>query len=330
MVKAFVVGKFLPFHKGHEAMIHFALTKCDLLTVLICCSDKENISDTTRKKWIEKSFEGYKNIEVKSFNYLENELPNSSESSTEVSKIWSVVFKKMFPDYTLFVSSEKYGDFVAGYMNIRHIFFDESRALFPVSASAIRSDLFANWKFLPGSVKPDFVIKVVLLGTESTGKSTLTQQLAQHYNCSLVSEAGRDIIDDSNEFSFNDLHLVATEHAKRIDEAVLGESPLIIIDTDIHITKSYAQFIFEKELDVDDDIIKSNQANLYLYLGDDAPYMQDGTRLNQIERNFLDLSHREILQRHKIDTIEIWGNWTNRFDRAVKEIDSLLLKRAVP
>jgi HTH-type transcriptional repressor of NAD biosynthesis genes len=52
MTKAFVFGKYLPFHKGHEAMIKFALTKCDLLTVLVCCSDKESIPDTVRNSWI--------------------------------------------------------------------------------------------------------------------------------------------------------------------------------------------------------------------------------------------------------------------------------------
>ena len=57
MIKAFVFGKFLPFHKGHEAIINFALTKCDFLTVLVCCSDKENITAMTRQKWIEKTFE---------------------------------------------------------------------------------------------------------------------------------------------------------------------------------------------------------------------------------------------------------------------------------
>jgi HTH-type transcriptional regulator, transcriptional repressor of NAD biosynthesis genes len=50
MIKAFVFGKFLPFHKGHQAMINFALTKCDYLSVLICCSDKENIDGLIRQK----------------------------------------------------------------------------------------------------------------------------------------------------------------------------------------------------------------------------------------------------------------------------------------
>lgn len=119
------------------------------------------------------------------------------------------------------------------------------------------------------------------------------------------------------------MYWVAKEHAKRIDKAVLGESPIVIIDTDIHITKSYAQFIFGKKLVVDDKIIESNKADLYLYLNTDAPYIQDGTRLNKIDRNLLDLSHRDILQRHKIDIVEIHGNWKKRFDRALKEIDLL-------
>jgi len=211
-------------------------------------------------------------------------------------------------------------------MNIKHILFDKPREKFPVSASAIRSDLFANWIFLPDSVKPDYAVKVVILGTESTGKTMLTKKLAQHYNCSFVSEAGRDLIADSNSFSFDDLYLVAAEHAKRIDKAILGESPLVIIDTDIHITKSYAQFMFGKELVVDDQIIESNKADLYLYLNTDAPYIQDGTRLNKADRNFLNLSHRDILQQHKIDIVEIHGNWKKRFDYAIKEIDLLIEK----
>ena len=55
MVKGFVFGKFLPFHKGHQAMINFALGHCDFLTVLVCASDKETISGEPRKGWIEKT-----------------------------------------------------------------------------------------------------------------------------------------------------------------------------------------------------------------------------------------------------------------------------------
>jgi HTH-type transcriptional repressor of NAD biosynthesis genes len=324
MTKAFVFGKFLPFHKGHEAMINFALNKCDFLTVLVCCSDKENIPGTIRSSWIDKAFENEKKVEVRTFNYLESELPNTSETSESVSKIWSDIFKKLFPDYSLLITSEEYGNFVAYFMNIQHIAFDIPKKHFPVSATAVRKDVFANWKYLPDSVKPDFAIKIVILGTESTGKTNLTEKLAKHFNCSLVLEAAREIIANSNNFSFDDLYLVATEHAKRIDKIILADNPLVIIDTDIHTTKSYSRFTFKKELEISADIYNSNRANIYLYLNNDVEYFQDGTRLSEAERNLLDLSHRQVLTDHNIDIIEMKGDWNERFEKAVEKINKLI------
>jgi HTH-type transcriptional repressor of NAD biosynthesis genes len=327
MVKAFVFGKFLPFHKGHEAMINYALKKCDFLTVLVCCSDKENITANTRQKWIEKTFENQNEIEIKSFHYLESELPNTSDSSKEVSKVWSAKFKKLFPDYDFVITSEEYGNYVASFMGIKHIAFDIPKQLFPISATAVRNDIFTNWIFLPDSVKPSFVIKIVVLGTESTGKTILTERLAKYFNCSSVKEAGRDLIPNSNSFGFDELHLVASEHAKRIDKAVLGHSPLIIIDTDIHITKSYARFVFNKELEVDDEIYNSNKADLYIYLNNDVEHQQDGTRLDKSNRDLLDLSHRTILREKNIKFVEIEGDWEQRFKRTLKEIELIINKK---
>jgi len=327
MDKAFVFGKFLPFHKGHEAMIRFALTKCNFLTVLVCCSDKESIPGQVRKAWIEKTFENQNHIEVRIFNYSESEFPNTSVTSKDVSEIWADIFKKQFPDYSLLITSEPYGVIVAEFMNIQHVVFDLDRKLYPVSATSIRSDVFRNWKYLPDSVKFDFVFKVVILGTESTGKTTLTQKLSTHYKCSYVFEAAREIIANSNSFSLDDLHLVAKEHSKRIDQAVIGESPLVIIDTDIHTTKSYSNFTFDKELEVSDDIYNSNKADLYLYLNNDIEYLQDGTRLNETVRNLLDVSHRQVLTAHNINIIEINGNWQERFEKAVEQIDILIFSK---
>ena len=305
-------------------MIHFAMAKCDLLTVLVCASDRESIAADTRRKWIEDTFLGYGNVEVISFNYSESQLPNTSDSSQEVSKVWAEKFRELFPDYDLVVTSEEYGNYVASFMGIKHIAFDIPKRLFPVSATAVRNNLFANWKFLPDTVKPHFAIKVVILGTESTGKSFLTQRLVRHYGCSMVTEAGRDLIADSNSFQFEDLHLVAREHANRIIRAVCAHYPLVIIDTDIHITMSYAQFIFGRQLDTDDWIYNSNRADLYLYLNNDVGYTDDGTRLNEAERNLLDLSHRSVLRDHHIDFIEISGSWEMRFKQSVEEIDRII------
>jgi len=329
MVKAFVFGKFLPFHKGHEAMISFALTKCDFLSVLVCCDNEETIPGEIRKGWIESTFAAVKNIAVKVLHYDNRLLPNTSETSANVSAIWSVEFKKHCPDYDLIITSEPYGELVAGFMGIQHIAFDLDKGHYPISASVIRNDLFANWHYLPAAVKLYFAIKVAILGTESTGKTTLTEQLAKHFNCSYVLEVGRELIPDSTKFTFEDLHLVANEHAKRIDEAIWGDSPLIIIDTDIHITKSYARFTFDKELPVQNQVYHTNRADLYLYLNNDAPYYQDGTRLSKIDRDLLDQSHRVILTDHQINLVEISGTRQNRFEQAVSEVSKLIANKTI-
>jgi HTH-type transcriptional repressor of NAD biosynthesis genes len=327
MIKAFIFGKFMPFHKGHEAMIKYALSNCDFLTVLVCCSNSEVIQGNIRKKWIVKTFQNNSNIEVLTFNYDENELPNTSESSVDISKKWSEVFIKIFPDYSLLITSEPYGYYVAEFMGIEHLAFDIDKKIFPVSATIIRNDIFKYWNYLPTSVKTYFTIKVIILGTESTGKTTLTELLAKHYNCSFVKEVAREIISNSNTFKYEELYQVAEEHSKQIHRAVDGKSPLVIIDTDIHITKSYARFIFNKELEIGDEIYNINKSDLYIYLKNDVEFVQDGTRLDETERNRLDFTHRQILKEHNIHIIEIEGNWDNRFNKAVNFIDGLIQRR---
>ena len=310
-------------------MINFALTNCDSLTVLVCASNREIIPGDVRASWVKDTFLDKPNVEVRVYAYNESELPNTSESSREISATWTAVFANLFPDYTLLVTSEPYGDFVAGCMGIQHLAFDPGRKMIPVSATAIRNNVYDNWRYLPESVKSFYAIKVVLLGTESTGKSTLTKNLAEHFACGMVTEAGRDLIDDSNEFVFEDLFAVATEHARRIDRAVIGEYPLIVIDTDIHITKSYAKFMFAKSLAVDDKMYASNKASLYLYLNNDVAYVQDGTRLSEADRNLLDICHRKTLQEHGIELVEISGNWGERFTKAVEQINQLIVEKRV-
>lgn len=327
MIKAFVFGKFLPFHKGHQGMINFALSKADHVTVFICCSNKETIPPSVRKEWIANTFKDDSRVEARIYCYKEEELPNSSVSSKEISATWADVFTKELPGVSILVTSEPYGEYVAGYMGIRHIPFDFKRELFPIAASAIANDLFAHWHYLPDAVKPFYAKKVVILGTESTGKSTLTKNLSEHFNCTAVDEAGRDIIADSNHFEFSDLALVAAEHARRIEEAMKGSSPLLIIDTDIHITKSYAQFVFKKELAVSEAIYLSNKADLYLYLDKDISYYQDGTRLHEEERNAIDASHRSVLNQHNINIVEISGGWQDRFTKSVAAIHELIKKQ---
>jgi len=326
MTKAFVFGKFLPFHRGHEQLIDFALRHCDQLTVLVCASDRETLPGPVRQGWIEHTYAAEPRVAVQLLEYRESELPNTSQTSQAVSDVWADKFRELLPDQALVVTSEPYGALVAARLGIRHLVFDEARQQVPVSASRIRANLRAHWHFLPASVRPYYCRKVVVLGAESTGKTVLAGRLAAHFRATLVAEAGRDLIADSTSFSRADLLRVAAEHARRIAQAEAGASPLLIIDTDVHVTQSYTRLFFGAELDLAPEIYARNRADLYLYLVPDVPFVQDGTRLPAEYRHRLDDSHRQTLRRHGITVVEISGSWEQRFRRAVGLVEEMLAR----
>jgi HTH-type transcriptional regulator, transcriptional repressor of NAD biosynthesis genes len=324
MTKAFVFGKFMPFHNGHRAMIEYAAEHCDELIVLPCISDKESISGKMRKKWIEQTFKWNSRIKVKLFNYKESELPNTSVSSNEVSKIWSEKFKKILADVNLLVTSEPYGELVASFMNIRHLNFDISRTQVPVSATKIRNNPFEYWDFLPDAVKPYYQRKVVILGTESSGKTTLAEYLSTNFNAALVREMGRALIPNSEKFEISDLKRVAAAHQKETAEAIQSLKPLIVMDTDIHITQSYAFYKFGQYLDLPKQWYRTQKADLYLFLPAETPYVQDGSRLSKAERNELGLCHSVTLEKFGIGYHVLSEDFTKRKKEAEAHINQLL------
>ena len=326
-MKGFIFGKFYPFHKGHQQMIEFALGKGSV-TVLVCAEEKEKIDGNIRREWIRETFKDNKNLRVKVFKYSADNFPNTSVSDWEVSKIWSEVFKEYFKEEEFLVTSEEYGEMLSMIMDIDHFMFDENRESNCISASEIRENLFENWKYLPLSVQKYFALKVVFLGTESTGKTVMTNKLSEYFGANTVSEAGRDLISDSKEFEFSDLKKVYTEHASRIENVDKSKSFLLLTDTDINITKSYSEFIFARSLPVSEEIIEKNKAHLYLYLTKDAEYIQDGTRLEIDERNKLDESHRKVLKENGIDFLEISGTWDEREIWAKHHIEKLISEKS--
>ena len=321
MKKGLVFGKFMPLHKGHLALIDFSLTLCDHLTVLVCHTNKEPIDGIIREQWLNDVFKGNQKVQVKSFEYNDSILPNTSDSSKAVSKLWAESLKKLLPEIDIVFTSEQYGEYVAEYMNIQHYSFDEKRSAIPVSASLIRSSPFIFWDLISPVARPSFVKKICIIGTESTGKSTLTERLAKHFNTTFVKEMARDIVEVTDECTYEDLVKIADTHAKAIIEKQLIANKLLFVDTDLNITCSYSEFLFSRPLVVENWISEENVFDLYLFLEPDCEYIQDGTRLSMEERNKLSKHHKTFFQDKGIPFIPIGGNWQNRFDQACKIVN---------
>jgi HTH-type transcriptional repressor of NAD biosynthesis genes len=106
-----VLGSFAPPHNGHLSLINFGLSNCDFLYVLLCSHDKEDIPGELRLSWLQEEFKNVNNIKIihKDTSHMEN----TSVSNVDISRVWSVYLKDLFPDVNVIFTSEKYGDYVS-------------------------------------------------------------------------------------------------------------------------------------------------------------------------------------------------------------------------
>ena len=322
MIEGLVLGKFMPFHAGHIALIDFALSNTNSLHVLVCANRHEPIAGQIRYHWLTNYYQHNKAVQVHLVEYDEEVLPASSVSSKQAAEKWANYLKEHFPGIHLFISSEPYGEWVAEHLGINQLCFDTERNLVPISATAIREYPFKNWAYVPAIVRPYFVKKICIAGSESTGKSLLTERLAHYYKTVFVPETARDIIDTTAACTAADLYTIATAHARAIMEKKAFADKLLFVDTDITITSSYAAFLFDMKLSTPDWVNEANQFDLYLFLETDCPYVQDGTRMDELNREKLNTSHKNEFARKGITYHVIHGDWEQRFNTAVEIINN--------
>ena len=146
----FTIGKFAPFHKGHQFLIETALKEMDKMIVVVYDTDLIDIKTEERAEWIKKL---YPNVEIK----FAHNPPKQYGLDDESVKIQMEYLSKIMDgeSVTHFYSSEKYGASVAKYMNLVDRRVDNERTVVPVRATAIRENLDENKKWIENNVYND-------------------------------------------------------------------------------------------------------------------------------------------------------------------------------
>ncbi|TAE60467.1 MAG: hypothetical protein EAZ89_01475 [Bacteroidetes bacterium] len=312
-----VFGKFMPLHTGHIALVDHALKQCDHVLLLVCAQPHEEIPGPLRLRWAEETFATNPSLTVA---YTDVELPYTDHSSREISRIWGQWFRSQYPDLTHVCTSEPYGEYVAEYMGITHLPFDYERAQQPVSARLIRANPFAYWDYLPPAVRPHYVKKICLYGPESTGKSTLTEQLAARFNTVFVPEKARDIIADSTQCTREHLEQVVAAQTEALRQAIPRANKFLFCDTDLLTTQVYARYLFDRELIVSPEVEALHHYDLYLFCDTDLPYEQDGTRLGAHTREEMRALFWQALEARGVDFRVVRGVGEERVEAAVRLI----------
>ena len=171
--------------------------------------------------------------------------------------------------------------------------------------------------------------RVVLIGSESTGKTTLAERLARHYGVSWVPEFVRDYAAAKGApLDASDVEAIARGQLAREDElgagAASGNEHLLIGDTDLLSTAVYAAHYYGRAPDWVTEAARLRRPDLYLLLDIDLPWMPDPQRDRGHRRPEMHALFRAAVEASGAPFQLISGDSVGRFDAARAAIDALL------
>ncbi len=323
-------GCFDPLHLGHVDCILQAANRCEELYIVLVVSTKtKQIPYRIRYRWLYQLTKHIGNVKIL---LLEDSCKEKAEYTPEVAKADCEYIRATIgkPIDAVFCGSDYGKDSFWGvcYPECDFVSFPRNE----MSSTELRRNPYAHWDWLPQVVRPYYVKKVLLIGGESVGKSTLTINLANRFNTNYIDEAGRKLSMRSGDDRLmlqGDYTEILLNHKLNEIEALKHSNKVLFIDTDALVTRFYLDFLdketSEKNIRLADAIDAINSYDLILFLEPDVEFVQDGGRSEEIHRDRKKYSEqiKEILRTHNRNFVCVSGDYQNRYWQAVKEVEKL-------
>jgi NadR type nicotinamide-nucleotide adenylyltransferase len=193
--------------------------------------------------------------------------------------------------------------------------------------------------------------KIVIIGAESTGKSTLCELLAQHYKTEWCPEFAREyLLTNGTNYTFDDLEIIAkgqlaleAEYERKVNTlwqpstdgafinsqslTVIHHSPLLFIDTNMYVMKVWCEYVFGKCHQFILDEIVNKPYDFYLLCNIDLPWVQDELREYPDEKPRKELHHiyKDIMINQTTPWVEIKGNnYEERLTQAIDAVNKII------
>jgi len=178
---------------------------------------------------------------------------------------------------------------------------------------------------LPRRAERRRVIRVVVTGSESTGKTTLAGRLAEHYGIEPVPEFVREFVAAKGAMpEFSDHGAIAGGQMALEDAHAARSSGLVVQDTDLLSTVVYSRHYFDRVPEWIVEQARARRPDLYLLTEIDVPWVADAQRDRGDRREEMQRLFRHAVAASGASWVAITGGWDERFARAVHAIDALV------
>lgn len=322
MTLGFIVGKFYPPHRGHKYLIDEARRQVDRLIVMIPHHPSQAIPGEVRKAWLE---EIHPDCEI---DLVPDELEDDSREWAE----FTLRTLGFAPDVVF--SSEDYGEEFARLLGARHVMVDRERQVVPISATRIRAAPLDHLDFLEPCVRAWYAKRVVVIGAESTGKTTLARMLAERFETEWVPEFAREhwelkigrwsAGDPPPSWSPDEFLEIAVEQQRREEAAARRANRVLFADTNAFATGTWHERYRGVRDPRVDAVGARDKVDLYLLTAPDVPFVQDGLRDGEHIREWMDQRFAEQLAKGQTPRVRLSGGYAQRFVQAVAAVERLL------
>lgn len=247
--------------------------------------------------------------------------PTTVSDSPEMMKIHEEYILGALKGRTIthFYSSEFYGDHVSKALGAIDRRVDPRRDKVPISATAIRNDLFANRHYLNPLVYRDLITKIVFLGAPSTGKTTIAEKLATAYSTKWMPEFGREYWEKNHidrRLTLEQLVEIAVGHRDREELLIPDANRYLFIDTEAITTCMFSLYyhnsVHPHLAQMADEVFL--RYDLFFLCEDDIPYDDTWDRSGELNRTMFQKQICAELLRRKIPFISLRGSIDERCD----------------
>lgn len=306
------VGKFNPPHLGHLHLVNTGATRVDVLYVLLCDRPGQTIPAEARARWLADGAPDNVTVLI-----TPDDLPEANEP-------WAARTLAELPELpTLAVTSERWGEGWAAALGADHLLVDLDRSTHPISGTALRADLAAHFDQLVPAARAALTRRAVVLGAESTGKSTLAEALAHELGTVWVPEHGRwywegrrHVADRS--WTTDELRRIAAAQRRLEDDlARKAVGGVLVADTDAVATAVWHERYLGHADRVLDELAAATAPDLYLICDGTTPWSQDGTRESEAHRGWMQEAMARRAAASGATVATIGGTRAERLARAV-------------